>query len=330
MLNLSVPVLQVCPAVCSCLHGTDTLRARHLGIHPFFRPITTWSARTGLLSFPTRFLAMLFHPAQRTPRTRAAESRSRLPGPRARRLWGGIPSGWDGPGEGRADVAMMPSRGGAGAGGEHRPPLRSHEAVPALCSRGSGRAGLTRREAGGAAPSRMRWGTAGRSGAAGCSSGGTPAASSAAEGEQQPPVPLSPPRAGRCRGRRLRLPRGAGGGTGQGGDAGSGCARGPWAVPFGIPGVPGGWRCREPAGLRAVCAAGADALPGSPAPVRSQRWRLSGRRRLEKVFRSAAKTRAGGRARAKDGKTPGFLQCDLVFAVTQRLRRCWDKSEWFR
>lgn len=35
---------------------------------------------------------------------------------------------------------------------------------------------------------------------------------------------------------------------------------------------------------------------------------------------------------AKDGKTPGFLQCDLVFSVSQRLRRCWDKSgaEWFQ
>lgn len=65
-------------------------------------------------------------------------------------VWGGILPGWDGPGKGRADVADdAGARGGAGVRGEHCPPLRSHEAVPALCSRGSaaappdGRGGLS-------------------------------------------------------------------------------------------------------------------------------------------------------------------------------------------
>lgn len=45
--------------------------------------------------------------------------------------------------------------------------------------------------------------------------------------------------------------------------AGSGCSRWPGPVPFGSRGFPGGWRRREPARLRAVCAVGVDALPGS-------------------------------------------------------------------
>lgn len=45
-------------------------------------------------------------------------------------------------------------------------------------------------------PPRMRWGTAGRSGAAGSSSGGKPAGSSEAEGKRAERLSLSPPRGG--------------------------------------------------------------------------------------------------------------------------------------
>lgn len=148
-----------------------------------------------------------------------------------------------------------------------------------------------RREAAGAAASRMPWGTAGRSGAAGCSCGGMPAASSAAEGEQhQRRCPFPLPGAGRCRARRLRLPRGAPGVAGWAGMRGLGslACRGD------------GWRRREPAGLGAVF-------------VRSGLMRFQGQRLL-----SPGVFPAGGAQRGFSGQLSKAVQAAVLVGAMEK------------
>lgn len=177
---------------------------------------------------------------------------------------------------------MMPVPGAAPAlvRGEHRPPLRSHEAVPALCSRGSAAASPDGR--GGLSPpgrqqelfptSRMRWGTAGRSGAAGCSSGGIPAGSSAAEGERAAAAaaPFPSPGRGGAGAAGSAFPVGQERVAGWGGMRGLGAPGGPGPFPSGAP--------------ASRADGGAGSPPGSVRFVRSGLMHFQGHRPLTPVF----------------------------------------------
>lgn len=213
---------------------------------------------------------MLFHPALAFPLLSNAGCRGLIPLPRpgGSRFWGGIcRAGTVAARGGLMWPLMMPVPGAVPAPvrGERRPPLRNHEALPALCSRGS--AAAPPRGPGGLSPPGRQQEPFPPAGCHGELLGAVVLRAALPEGARPDPArrrvsgrcsfPL--PGAGRCRGRRLRLPRGAGEGGGVGRDAGSGSAR--W--PLGGPGIPGGRRRREPPGS---VRSGLMRFPGSPAP----------------------------------------------------------------